>query len=305
MDFHDYEKKYKNIKKITRTARKLLESLPDTTENIKINGEVLYSYLYLNPSITLNNINYNEFELFSKQLFETADNDKEFLNSPAFYKKREFIVDWIDFWYTNELYIEDYIHFDLGRFTNLKELTLSYIYIKEVVRIPETLNILNIISCETMKIDQIPNSLEILNCNNNNLNILPQLQNTNLKQLFCSSNYLRNIPNLPKTLEIFYCSQNYIKILPKLPSQLEYLSCSNNKLYFIPILPETLYCLQCDNNNLTNMPTLPKSLRIVSCNNNKIMKIPELPPFLATFNCAKNPLKEYPVLPPSITNYTM
>jgi hypothetical protein len=305
MEFHDYEKKYKNIKKITRTARKLLESLPETTENIKINGEVLYSYLYLNPSITLNNINYNEFELFSKQLLETADNDKEFINSPAFYKKREFIVDWIDFWYTNELYIEDYIHFDLGRFTNLKELTLSYIYIKEVVRIPETLNILNIISCETMKIDQIPNSLEILNCNNNNLNILPQLQNTNLKQLLCSSNYLRNIPNLPKTLEIFYCSQNYVKILPKLPCQLEYLSCSNNKIHFIPILPETLYCLQCDNNNLTSMPILPKSLRILSCNNNKIMKMPELPPFLATFNCVKNPLKEYPVLPPSIVNYTM
>ena len=304
MEFQNYEKNYKNIKKVTNIAKKMIESLPDTTEKIVINGENLYSYLFLNPSITLGNINYNDFESFTNEINENSNN-VEFVNSPTFQKKREFIVCWIDFWYANELFIEDYIHLDLTRFTNLQELNASFIYIKDIVKIPETLTILKLISCETAVIDNIPNSLEILNCNNNCIRLLPQLQNSNLKQLFCSSNYLRNIPNLPKTLEILYCSQNYVKVLPKLPCQLEYLACSDNKLVSIPELPPTIYCVQCANNNLSYIPVLPKSLKILTCSNNKIMKIPELPPFLVTFNCSKNPLKEYPMLPPSIVNYTM
>jgi len=305
MEFQNYEKNYKNIKRVTKIARKLLESLPDTTEKIVINGESLYSYLALNASININNINYNDFESFTNEMKNVENSHTEFVNSPAFYKKREFIVGWIDFWYANELFVEDYIHLDLTRFTNLQELNMSFVYIKDVVKIPETLTVLKIISCETAVIDNIPNSLEILNCNNNCIRLLPQLQNSNLKQLFCSSNFLRNIPNLPKTLEILYCSQNYIKVLPKLPSQLEYLSCNDNKLVCIPELPPTMYCIQCANNNLSSIPTLPKSLKILVCSNNKIMKIHELPPFLVTFNCSKNPLKEYPILPPSIVNYTM
>jgi len=305
MEFQNYEKNYKNIKRVTKIARKMLESLPDTIEKIVINGEILYSYLFLNAFININNINYNDFESFANEMKNIENTDAEFVNSPAFYKKREFIVGWIDFWYENELFVEDYIHLDLARFTNLQELNMSFIYVKDVVKIPETLTILKIISCETAVVDNIPNTLEIFNCNNNCIRLLPQLQNSNLKQLFCSSNFLRNIPNLPKTLEIFYCSQNYIKVLPKLSPQLEYLSCSDNKLVCVPELPYTIYCVQCANNNLSSIPMLPKSLKILVCNNNKIMKMPELPPFLVTFNCSKNPLKEYPILPPSIVNYTM
>jgi hypothetical protein len=185
MEFQNYEKNYKNIKRVTKIARKLLESLPDTIEKIVINGETLYSYLFLNPTIGITNINYNDFELFTNEMLNTENIDTEFLNSPAFYKKKEFIVGWIDFWYANELFIEDYINLDLARFTNLQELNMSFIYIKDVVKIPETLTILKIISCETAVIDNIPNTLEILNCNNNCIRLLPQLQNSNLKQLFC------------------------------------------------------------------------------------------------------------------------
>ena len=305
MDFQNYEKNYKNIKKMTKIAKKMLESIPDAMEKIIINGELLYSYLYLNPSININNINYADFELFTIEMNEAATNGTVFINSPVFEKKKDFIVGWIDFWYTNELFIEDYIYLDLTRFTNLKELNVSFIYVKEIVKIPESLIILSIVSCETDRIDNISNSIEILNCNNNNIKILPQLQNSNLKKLFCSSNRLRNIPNIPKTLETLCCSLNYIKVLPKLPYQLEYLSCCENKLYCLPELPNTMYSIQCDNNNLTNIPKLPRSLKILSCSSNKIMKMPELPPFLATFNCSKNPLKEYPILPPSIVNYAM
>jgi hypothetical protein len=304
MEFQNYEENYKNIKKITKKAKKLIDSLDDTVEKIIINGEVLYSYLHLHPDME-NNIEYNEFELFTNQKIEDVMNNPEFINSDAFQKTKEFILCWSEFWHTNEILFEEYIHLDLSRFRNLKELYLSFIFVTDIVNIPETLKILKIISCETNKIDNIPNGLEILNCNNNCIRLLPQLQNSNLKQLFCSSNFLRNIPNLPKTLEILYCSQNYIKILPKLPSQLEYLSCSDNKLVCIPELPDTIYCIQCANNNLSSIPILAKSLKILTCNNNKIMKMPELPPFLVTFNCSKNPLKEYPILPPSIVNYTM
>ena len=51
MEFQNYEKNYKNIKRVTKIARKLIESLPDTTEKIIINGENLYSYLFLNAKV--------------------------------------------------------------------------------------------------------------------------------------------------------------------------------------------------------------------------------------------------------------
>ena len=307
MDFQNYEENYKSIKKITKTAKKLIDSLPDTIEKIIINGEVLHSYLYLNPAME-NNIEYNEFTLFTNQELEASTNDPEFVNSPAFQKTKEFILCWSEFWYTNELLFEECIHLDLSRFTNLKELYLSFIFVTDIKNIPENVKILKLISCETNRIDTLPSGLEIFNCNNNNIRELPQIQHTNLTHLFCSCNLLRNVPNLPKTLEIFYCSQNYIKILPKLPSKLEYLSCNDNKIVWLSSmdgLPNTLYCLQCDSNMLIGLPKLPKSLKILHCSKNNITRIDELPPFLITFNCSKNPLKEYPILPPSIVNYTM
>jgi hypothetical protein len=308
MEFQNYEENYKNIKKITKISKKMIDSLPDTVENIIINGEVLYAYLSLKPDIRDDIIDYNYFELFTNGILESSMNDPEFINSQAFQKTKEFILCWSEFWHTNELLFEECINLDLSRFTNLKELCLSFIFVTTVNNIPESLKQLKIISCETNKIDTLPHSLDFFNCNNNNIRELPQIQHTNLTHLFCSSNLLRNIPNLPKTLEILYCSQNYIKILPKLPSRLEYLSCNNNRLVWLSNtdeLPSELYSLQCDNNNLTGIPKLPKTLKILNCGKNNITKMPDLPPFLTTLNCANNPLKEYPILPPSIVNYTL
>jgi len=52
----------------------------------------------------------------------------------------------------------------------------------------------------------------------------------NLKYLYCSSNSLTTLPELPDTLEKLYCFNNQLTNLPNLPGTLEYLDCSNNNL---------------------------------------------------------------------------
>lgn len=68
---------------------------------------------------------------------------------------------------------------------------------------------------------------------------------TNLKILFCCSNELTYLPNLPNSLQKLYCGSNYLTFLPKLPEKLTYLYCRKNKLTTLSELPNSLQKLYC------------------------------------------------------------
>ena len=65
-----------------------------------------------------------------------------------------------------------------------------------------------------------------------------EIKNRNLKQLYCSSNQITSLDNLPPKLEVLYCFHNKITSLDNLPSKLEVLYCSGNPLKydFVPTL---------------------------------------------------------------------
>ena len=103
--------------------------------------------------------------------------------------------------------------------------------------------------------------LEELNCSSNQLISLPPL-NTSLKNLRCENNQLTSLPPLPSSLELLYCPFNQLTSLPPLlNTSLGLLNCSHNQLTFIPPINESLYGLYCYYNPLTSLPFLYSSLQ--------------------------------------------
>jgi Leucine-rich repeat (LRR) protein len=91
-------------------------------------------------------------------------------------------------------------------------------------------------------------------------------------------------------IELDYSSKK-LKELPELPDSLQKLYCSDNKLTSLPELPESLKRLYCYKNKLTQLPELPESLKRLYCFKNKLTQLPKLPNNLNSFSCSNNPLK--------------
>ena len=298
------ELNYGIIHKITRCAKKLIDELPDTIENIKISGDVLYTYSCFHPN-GLDSITYDDFSIYMREI-EQLLLDPNNMNNDSIKKLQDFNLFWVDYWYENDQILNDCIEIDLHRFENLTECWFSHIYINNIINIPPKLENLYVVYCELNFLSDLPNTLVKLNCNSNNILILPVIQHTKLKKLYCCSNKLHQIPPLPNTLEILQCYQNRLRFLPKLPKSLENLSCASNRLYILPDLPIKLEGLYCNHNSLQSLPTiLPLFLRVLHCNHNRLHNLPNIPPFLRTLVCHKNYLKEYPILPPSLEYVNM
>ena len=106
---------------------------------------------------------------------------------------------------------------------------------------------------------------------------------------------LSNLKNYTK-LKRFECSICCLRELHELPNSLEYLNCDNNNLTELPVLPNTLIRLVCSNNNLTKLPKLPSLLKYLYCNNNNLIELPDLPYSLISLECYHNNLTELPDL---------
>ena len=106
----------------------------------------------------------------------------------------------------------------------------------------------------------------------------------NLIELYCFTNKLTNLPDLPNTLIKLYCYGNQLTILPTLPNTLIELNCSVNKLTNLPNLPENLNHLDCYSNQLTILPVLPNNLQILHFDNT--VKITQYQfDFIKNINC--------------------
>ena len=81
-----------------------------------------------------------------------------------------------------------------------------------------------------MKVLKTYNELFELNYSNQELSSLKKIPR--IKEFDCSENQLKELPELPDTLEELNCSENQLKELPELPNTLEILYCSNNELPF-------------------------------------------------------------------------
>jgi len=167
--------------------------------------------------------------------------NEENIHSPEIENLKNYGLYWVEYWYENDHMFEDSLSIDLSRFEHLKTCNISYIYINNIVSIPSKLEYISIQYCELYHIGDLPKNITYFNCNSNNIKVLPNMKDTKIQNLYCSSNQLRQLPPLPNTVEYLFCYQNKIRFLPKLPKNLEYLSCNSNRLYAVVIIIYNIY----------------------------------------------------------------
>lgn len=297
-----------NILFISAYAQRILESIPEDVSEIKIAGDILYSYYRTHPEIEYESNPVISYDTLQGYMIETNKilymTDNELTENQIIQKQHTIFFNkyFKHFWVMNSgLSLPGAITIDLSRFTKLEVFNIYQLYCNAINKIPASVKFLTCKSCNIVKLSKMPKVLEILNCSENRIKSLPQLNHTKLQSLFCSENRLKIIPKLPYTVEWIYCYNNNIStIKPDLPESLEFLSCSNNNLSSIPPLPDKVIGLYIDNNKLHSLPSLPNTLIDLFFANNLIKKMPILPNRLRRISCNKNPLREYHPFPPSI-----
>lgn len=135
-----------------------------------------------------------------------------------------------------------------------------------------------------------------LYCGSNFISELPELPNE-LKELRCYNNDLTELSNLPDTIEYIDCQDNYITQMANLPANLKELYCDNNRLKVMPELPSKLVILDCTSNQLESFTNLPDSIEKIYCNYNNVTSLPKLPANLVELWMQENQLKTLPALP--------
>ena len=146
----------------------------------------------------------------------------------------------------------------------------------------------------------LPPSLTWLYCGTNELSSLPNLP-WGLLELDCSNNSINVLPPLPGTLNYLSCGLNNLTALPTLPGSLVTLSCSGNNIPSLPPLPGNLGILNCSGIGMAALPPLPASLTELFCSFNSIATLPELPVGLLGLRCNNNNLSQLPELPQGLT----
>jgi len=293
---------------IAEYALKMINAMPETIKEIKISGDVLYSYYLLHNEITNEEtpiLTYDKYTEYYEKVMKLIDISDNIITDEERTCKHEtvsFNQFFDNFWHANQrITIYGAITIDLSRFTELECFSIYQIYCKTIIKIPETVKCLSCKSCNMTKLSKVPKGIQILNCCGNKLHNLPQLFNTQLQSLFCNGNHIKRIPRLPDTVEWLYCYDNCISELPAiLPLSLEFLSCANNDLTYISDLPNKLIGLYIENNFIRSIPELPKTLVDLFFANNHVIKMPELPGGLKRITCHTNPLREYTPFPPSV-----
>ncbi len=101
--------------------------------------------------------------------------------------------------------------------------------------------------------------IKLLSCQKSGLRELPELPNS-LEKLFCERNQLTSLPKLPKSLKSLRCEFNLLSKLPNLPEHLDEIICKKNHLLvFLPELPKSIEHLESDfTNTIKNYNYLDK-----------------------------------------------
>jgi hypothetical protein len=149
-----------------------------------------------------------------------------------------------------------------------------------------------------------PHSLLVFACDNNLLKKLPQLSNTAITRLYCSDNQIEELPDLPPNIKEIHCKSNFLKKIPTIPltpNLFEYLVCDGNQIKELPALPNNTLILSCERNLLKELPDLIHTkIFSLRCGNNQLKKLPDLPNSLTTLRCNDNNLNSLPGFPDSL-----
>jgi Leucine-rich repeat (LRR) protein len=160
--------------------------------------------------------------------------------------------------------------------------------------------------CDSNQLTSLPNLPSLLTDLGCTRNLLTSLPSlpSSFRHLFCSFNQLTSLPSLPSSLTALYVDFNLLTSLPSLPSSLTSFFCTGNQITNLPILPSSLTDLLVDYNSLTSLPSLPSSLTFLSCGNNQLTSLPSLPNSLTAVYCNFNQLSSLPSLPSSLTTFS-
>ncbi|MEZ4905490.1 MAG: leucine-rich repeat domain-containing protein [Spirosomataceae bacterium] len=108
-------------------------------------------------------------------------------------------------------------------------------------------------------------------------NLLPPAKT--LTSFYISSKNITNLTGIAgfTALTTLYCSSNKLTTLPELPASLTYLDCRYNQLTCFPTLPITLTTLYIDADKITCLPNLVAGLKVYDKNYNLITTPPLCP----------------------------
>lgn len=287
---------------ITNLSKCILEKYPETTEEINIQGHIVYLYTRLKKT-PLKNISIEDFIEFNKELNAIFENSNS--NSNPSHKEisemRESYYKMID----NSQYINcssTRWTINLKRFKCVKKIYISNIYLSGINNIPQSLTHLISVNTFLKKIGDLPPGLKQLVCNNNCLERLPLLNNTSLELLCFSSNLIHTIPHLPSTLKCLIFNNNNVTTMPILPKQIQHLECNMNHIRQLPDLPESLVTLMCSHNFIMRLPCLSSLyfLKTIVCKSNNIMDLPPLPGLVEYLDYSDNPIEIFVPFPASL-----
>ena len=142
-------------------------------------------------------------------------------------------------------------------------------------------------------LNSLPENISIINISGKDLEYIPDLSRfTNLKELNCSFNLLKELPRLNDTIEVLYCHKNKLTSLPKLPNNLTQLYCYDNNLTKLPELNEKLIELYCYWNDITELPKINKYLKKLYCFSNILTMMPIIPDDLISLDFSYNPIHD-------------
>jgi len=176
---------------------------------------------------------------------------------------------------------------------NIKRLDLSGHGLNHIPDLSRFTNLIEL-NCSCNQLKELPRYSDTVEILKCDTNKLKKLHNLNhnLKELFCDNNHLTELPEFNQNLEKLSCFNNYLTSIPVLNQKLQHLDCSCNRITKLPPLHSNLNRLYCGDNLLTSLPVLNNSLYVLCCENNKLTTLPVLPNTIDVFRCNQNPLFE-------------
>ena len=284
---------------ITNKAKEILQTYQNDSEEIIIHGHYIYLYSQLNPDDHLDTK--EKYDKFQKNI-------QIILNEPfdASIELHTTIRNSFEYFFKNDIIVPNYDScrwtIDLGRFTSLKTIQISNLYLYQVNNIPNGLTEFNIQYCYLRKIENLPSSLKYLYCNDNELTRLPHVQHTNLVEISFKNNTIYQMPNLPDCLKELIFNNNKIMNIPNFPESLKYLECSWNRIHNLKSIPKGIHTIICDHNDIIKLPCLSilHFLKTLICNSNEIAEMPPLPGLIEYIDYSDNPINTFVPFPHSL-----
>jgi hypothetical protein len=124
--------------------------------------------------------------------------------------------------------------------------------------------------------------------------------------MLCDNNMLRELPELPDSIETINVDDNRLIEIASFPLNLVRLSAKNNRIYILPEkMNAQLVSLDLFGNLLTELPELPATLMYLHVSNNHLKRLPEIKHTqLIQLNCSNNDIEEIPELNQALMELT-